>query len=143
MDILFICRDALGSSIVTNLALAIEAKESGSDVGVLFTEEALAAVSGGVFRWPPELTGQEMRYKMADNSAGAGLSTKGGRGDGRQIDVLASVTKAKEGGITMFACPTWVTLLGLSGKLPEGISEVSLADELKMVKEAKTIIGSF
>ncbi len=143
MDILFICRDALGSSITTNLALAIEAKKSGMDVGVLFTEEALAAANDGVFHWPQELTGPEMRYKMADNAAGAGLLTKGGSGQGRQIDAQASVTKAKENGVTMFASPIWVTLLGLSGKLLEGIDEITLADELKMLKDVKTIIGSF
>ena len=143
MDILFICRDALGSSIVTNLALAIEAKKGGMDVGVLFTEEALVAAADGVFRWPQELTGQEMRWKMADNAMGVGIPTTGGSSQARQIDAHASVTKAKEGGVTMFASPIWVTLLGLSGKLPEGINEISRADELKMLKNVKTIIGSF
>ncbi len=143
MDILFICRDALGSSMVTNVALAIEAKKGGMDVGVLFTEEALAAATYGVFRWPQELLGQEIRHKMADNAAGVGIPTTGGRGAARRIDAQASIMKAKESGVTMFASPIWVTLLGISGKLPEGIGEVSLADELKMLKEAKTIIGSF
>ncbi len=144
MDMLFICPDAEGPKIVTSLALAIEAKKGGNDVGVLFTEEALAAVSGDVaFRWPPGLSGQEIRYRMADNSAGAGIPTKGGKSQAREIDPQALITKASESGVTMFACPTWVTLLGLNGKLPKGIKKVSVADELKMVKEAKAIIGSF
>lgn len=143
MDMLFICRDALGSSMVTNLALAMEAKKGGTDVGVLFTEEALAVTTDGVFRWPQELTGQEIRHKMADNAAGAGIPTTGGRSAARRVDPQASIMKAKESGVTMFASPIWVTLLGLSGKLPEGIGEINLADELKMLKEAKTIIGSF
>ncbi len=143
MDMLFICRDAVSSSLITNLVLAIEAKKDGMDAGVLFTEEALAAATDGVFRWPQELVGQEMRHKMADNAAGAGIPTAGGRSEARRIDAQASITKAKESGVTMFASPTWVTLLGLSGKLPKGISELSLADELEMLKKTKTIIGSF
>ena len=68
MDLLLISRDALSSSLLSNTLMAVEAKKAGADVGVLFTQEALAAVCGGSFAWPPALTGQEVRYKMADSA---------------------------------------------------------------------------
>ncbi len=43
MDLLLIVRDALASSVASNLLTAIQAKEAGGEVGVLFTQEALAA----------------------------------------------------------------------------------------------------
>lgn len=141
MDALLICRDALASSLISNLVSAMEAKKAGMDVAVLFTQEALSAATGGVFHWTPELTGQETRYKMADNAATLGLPTTG-RGDSRQIDVKQLIPKAKEAGVPMFACPVWTGLLGLSGKLPEGMKEVDLPTLFKMTQETKTVIGS-
>ncbi len=143
MDILLICRDALASSLIGNLLVAMEAKKAGTQVGVLFTGEALAAVVGGTFSWPRELQGQELRFKMTDIAAGMGLPTTGGRGDGRQIDVRKVVGKAKEAGVPMFGCPVWVGLLGLKGKLPDGINEIDVPTALKTLKEAKEVIGSF
>jgi predicted peroxiredoxin len=144
MDMLFICRDALASSLISNLLLAIEAKRAGVDVGVVFTQEALQAVAGGNFNWPSELTGQETRYKVTDNAAAMGLNlpTMGGRGEGRQIDVPKIIPMAKEAGVPMFACPLWEGLLGLKGKLPEGVKEMDVAAILSALREAKTIIGS-
>lgn len=143
MDILFICRDALASSVVTNLALAQEAKKAGREVAVLFTEEALQAAAETVFRWPQELAPQEMREKLADNAGKVGIPTFGGKSQARRIDAQAAIKEAKKNGITMFASPLWVTLLGIDGKLPEELTGLSQADELKMLKEAKTIIGSY
>ena len=76
-DIVFIVRDALASSLVGTLLAALEAKENGLDVGVLFTQEALAAVAGGSFIWPRELSGQEMRYALADRGKALGLPVAG------------------------------------------------------------------
>lgn len=143
MDLLLICRDALSSSLLSTTLTATEAKKAGVDVGVLFTEEALAAVCGGTFAWPTGLTGQELRYRMADNAKAMGIPTMGGKGDARQIDIRQLVGMAKEGGIPMFACPVWAGLLGLQGKLPQGIAEVDAPTLLKMIAETKTIIGSF
>ncbi|MFA4915614.1 MAG: hypothetical protein WC560_02945 [Syntrophales bacterium] len=143
MDLILICRDALANSLVGNLVLAMEAKKAGTDVGVIITEEALAAMTGGTFCWPRELKEQVMRYKMADNAAAVGLTTQGGRGDGRQINLRQLITAAKEAGVPMFACPVWTALLGLKGNLPEGIKEVELPEALKMITEAKKVIGSF
>ena len=96
MDLLLISRDALSSSLISTTFTAIEAKKAGIDVGVVFTQEALAAICEGTFVWPKGLTGQELRWKMTDNAKAMGLPTMGGKGDGRQIDVRQLVGLAKE-----------------------------------------------
>ena len=142
MDTLLICRDALANSLVGNLVVAMEAKKAGMDVGVVFTQGALNVACGnGVFNWSPGLTGQVNRYKMADNAATLGLPTTG-RGDSRQIDVKQLIPKAVEAGVPMFACSAWIGLLGLAGKLPDGMKEVDMPTLFKMVQEAKVVIGS-
>lgn len=142
-EMVFVCRDGLASSYVGNLLVAMEAKKAGVDVSVLFAEEALAPISGGVLNWPPGLAGQEMRYKMADNAKAMGIPTKGGKGDGRQIDARGMIAAAKDAGVPMYACPAWAGLLGLQGKLPEGITEIDIPGMLKMLTETKQVIGGF
>ena len=84
MDLLLIVRDALASSLIGGLLVAIEAREAGREVGVLVTQEALAALARGSFGWPRELSGQHMRLRMADRGAAADLPLLG-RGEGRQL----------------------------------------------------------
>ena len=142
-EMVLVCKDNLASSYVSNLLLAMEAKKAGNDVSVLFTGEALSPITGGIFYWPSGLTGQEARYKMADNAKNSGIPTTGGKGDGRQIDVRALITQAKEAGVPMLACPLWVGLLGLQGKLPEGVTEIDFPGMLKLLTEAENVVGSF
>jgi len=142
MDLLLICRDALASSLIGNLLVAMEAKKAGSEVAVLFTQEALAAVAGGTFSWPRELSGQEFRLRMADSGSAMGLPLMG-RGEGRQLDPRKMVAKAREAGVPMYACPIWTGLLGLRDKLPEGVQAPEPTEVFKMLSEARTIIGSF
>jgi predicted peroxiredoxin len=143
VDMLFICRDALTSSLVSNLVLAMEANKVGADVGVIFTEEALAAVAKGVFRWPRELAEQRMRFQIADGAKEMGLPTMGGKGDGRQIDPRKLITQANEAGVPMYACPAWLALLGLQGSLPLGIKEIDTEEAMRLINEAKKVIGTF
>lgn len=142
MDVLFICRDALASSLMGNLLTAMAAKKAGENVGVVFTQEALMAAAAGTFGWPRELAGQELRFKITDNAAAMKLPTTGGRGDGRQVDVRKLIGVAKEAGVPMFACPIWTALLGLKGKLPEGIKEVDTPALMKMINEARNVVGT-
>ena len=142
MDLLLICNHALANSLLTNLTMAKEAKNAGLDAGVLFTSEALQAITEGVFTWPRELMEQRLRFKIVDNGKTMGIPAKG-RGDGRQVDVLQLVTEAKAASIPMFACPLWTGLLGFQGKIPQGIQEIDIPTMLKMLQEAKSIIGAF
>ena len=143
MDVLLICRDALASSLVANLLMAIEAKKTGLDAGVLFTGENVAALAGGGWSWPRELAGQEMRLRMADEAENMGIPTMGGKGEGRQIDIRRLLEKARETGVQLFACAAWAQLSGISGKLPVGVAEINPDLALKMIMEAQVVLGSF
>ena len=141
MDMLLILRDALASSLVGGLLVALKAKEAGQKVAVLFTQEALAALVQGSFEWPRELSGQEMRLGLADRAKAAGIPVLG-RGEGRQIDAKGLVSQAHEAGVALYACPVWSSLLGLEDKLPDGVQALDTAAALRLIQDAKQVIGS-
>ena len=141
MDLLLILRDALASSVIGGLSLALEAAKAGQQVGVLFTEEALAAIARGTFQWPRELAGQEMRLLMADRGAEMGLPLLA-RGEGRQLDAKGMLSKAQEAGVVLYACPIWTSLLGLTGDLPHGLQRVEAGALPALIRSAKRVIGT-
>ena len=141
MDLLLICRDALTSSLLDNLWVAIEAKKQGDKVMVLFTQEALAALAGGTFGWPPQLSGQERRYTMA-NAAGNLEVPVMASGQARQLDWRLLLDKARQLDVPMFASSLWVDLLGLENELPEGVAVIDAPSLLKTLMEADSIVGS-
>ncbi len=141
MDLLLIVRDALGSSLVSALLSAREARKAGQEVAVLLTQEALAAAARGSFQWPRELSGQEMRLLIADRGSKAGLPLLG-KGEGRQLDVKALIPQAAEAGVRLYACPTWTMLLGLEGKLPNGVQALDAQGFLDLVRASAKIIGT-
>ena len=141
MDLLLILRDALASSLVGGLLFAIEARRTGRTVAVFFTQEALAALAQGSFEWPRELSGQAMRLSLADRAKEKGLPILG-RGEGRQIDAKAIVSQAKEAGVALYACPEWSALLSLDGRLPDGVEALDSAGALKLIEDARRVIGS-
>lgn len=141
MDMLLILRDALASSLVGGLSMAMNAKKAGLEVGVFFTQEALAAVAGGSFEWPRELSGQERRLTMADRGAAAGLPLLG-RSEGRQLNAKGLISESHRAGVVLYACPIWVSLLGLEGKLPDGVQAIDMDAALKLVQEAKRVVGT-
>lgn len=141
MDMLFILRDALASSLMGSLLMALKARQAGLEVGVLFTQEALAAAAGGVFEWPRELAGQEMRLGLADRGAGAGLPRMGS-GQGRQLDVKGLIAEARHAGVVLYACPIWASLLDVGGKLPDGFQAPDEGAVVKLLQEAKKVIGT-
>jgi len=141
MDLLLILRDALASSLVGGLSLALEAKGAGEEVGVVFTQEALAAAAAGSFAWPRELAGQEMRLRLADRGKAAGLPILG-RGEGRQLDAKALIARAAEAGVALYACPVWSALLGLEGAPPPGLRALDVAGFLRLLGDAKRVVGA-
>ena len=141
MDLLLILRDALASSLAGGLLTAIEAEKAGQEVGVVFTQEALAALARGSFAWSRALSGQEMRLLIADRAAAAGLPLLG-KGEGRQLDAKALVARAAEVGVRLYACPLWTSLLGLDGALPSGLEALDTAGLLGLIQNAKKVIGS-
>jgi peroxiredoxin family protein len=141
MDLLFILRDAVASSLVGTLLTATTARKAGREVGVLFTQAALAAIARGSFEWPRELSGQEMRLVIADRGAAAGLPLLG-RGEGRQLDAKGIVSVAREAGVRMYACPTWSSLLGLEKMLPAGLEPLDTVGLLDLIDGAQRIVGT-
>jgi peroxiredoxin family protein len=141
MDLLLILRDALASSVVGGLLTAMQARKTGSEVGVLITQEALAALARGSFGWPRELAGQEMRLTTADRGAEAGVPLTG-RGEGRQIEVKALVAQAREAGVVLYACPIWTSLLGLEEKLPEGLESPDSEALCSLIQDARRVVGT-
>ncbi len=142
MDLLLILRDALASSLVGSLAAAMNASKAGRKVGVLITQEALAALAWGSFEWPRELSGQEMRWRMADHAAAMGVPVSG-RGEGRQIDAKGLISQAQQAGVTLYACPIWSSLLDLEGKLPGGIQVLDAEGACALIEDAKQVVGTF
>jgi hypothetical protein len=141
MDLLLIVRDALASSVVGSLATAMSACEAGRRVGVLFTQEALAALARGSFAWPRELSGQTMRLLMADRGPALGLPLLS-KGEGRQLDARALVARANGAGVELYGCPIWTALLGLEGRLPEGLRAIDRPGLVSLLQDAKQVVGS-
>lgn len=141
MDLLLILRDGLASSLVGGLLTAMSARRAGREVGVLLTQEALAALARGCFEWPRELSGQELRLTMADHGGALGVPLRG-RGEGRQLDARGLVSRAREAGVVLYACPVWASLLGLEGALPEGLEPVEGAEVSGLILEARRVVGT-
>ena len=144
VDLLVILRDALASSLVGSLLVALDARRRGCEVGVLVTQEALAALAFGTFEWPRELSGQEMRLALADRGAALGVPVSG-RGEGRQLDPKQLVGTARDAGVALYACPIWTSLLGLGSgpnDLPPGIRALDAATAWTLIRNAKQVVGT-
>jgi peroxiredoxin family protein len=142
MDLLLICRDALENSIIGNLLVALEEKKAGADVGILFTQESLAALAGQAFDWSPLFRDRDTRAKIAKNAKAMGIPLAHAK-DSRQTDTYQLLKAAKEAGVALMACPAWSALLGIQERLPEELTKVDPSGALKCIKEAKQVIGTF
>lgn len=141
MDVLFIMRDALGSSVIGTLCAAVDASRAGREVAVLVTQDALAALAAGSFEWPRSLSGSRSRTALADAGKQLGLPVHA-RGEARQLDPKATVAWAREAGVTLFACPTWTELLSIEGALPSGLDSIERDAASSLLAEAKQVVGS-
>lgn len=141
MEVIFICRDALENSVVSNLAAAMEMKKSGTDVGVLFTQEALAALAGSVLDWSPLLRDRDTRTTIAKAATRMGIPWAAK--DPRWTRPGQVLTAASQAGVSLLACPMWTEMLGVRGKLPPELGYVDMATALRALREAKVVIGSF
>lgn len=142
MDLLLICRDALENSIIGNLLVALEEKKAGADVGVLFTQEALAALAGQSLDWSPLFRDRDTRAKIAKNAKSMGIPLAHAK-DARQTDTYQLLKAAKDAGVNLMACPAWTALLGIKERLPNELTKVDPVAAMKCLKEAKRVIGTF
>jgi len=142
MDLLLIVRDALASSLAGNAMVALAARGAGREVAILLTGEALSAVARGSFRWPRELSGQAMRLLIADRAKELGLPLAS-KGEARQLDVRALLDQARSAGARVYACPIWSALLDLQNRLPDGLQALDREAGVRLVLEARQVVGSF
>lgn len=141
MDLLFILRDATGSSAISTLTAARDARLAGYEVAVLVTQGALSALASGSFEWPRALSGPPMRMALA--VAGKGLKLPvAGRGAAKMLDPKALVREVCRAGVPLLACPTWTALLGIEDALPEGLEAVSAEHVTKLLANAGQVVGS-
>ena len=140
MDLLFILRDASGSSAVGTLVAARDAVAAGKNVAVLVTQGALAAFAGGSFEWPRALSGPPMRMALADAGKEMGLPVYA-RGAARQLDPKALASEVVESGVRLLACPTWMALLGLGESAPVGFEIVTSESVTTLLADAGQIVG--
>ena len=142
MDVILICRDALENSLLGNLAMAMEVKKNGTDAGVVFTQEALAALAGEHFRWSPLLENRPTKMKVSKNATAMGIQMTSEK-DKRWTDTGRLIKSAKDAGVQLMACPLWAKLLDVEDKLPPEVTVLDSQEMLKKMNEAKTIIGGF
>ena len=142
MDMILICRDAVEDSVIGNVAVATEAKKAGQDVGILFTQEALAALAGEAFGWSPLFRNRDARIKISANATVMGLEIADVK-EKRSTDLFRLLKSVNEVGIKLMACPIWSRLLNVDGKLPQEIKSMDTSIMLKMLHEAKIVIGGF
>ncbi|RLG38379.1 MAG: hypothetical protein DRN91_02835 [Candidatus Alkanophagales archaeon] len=128
-DIVVICRDGMVNSYISSLIAAIETKKAGGDVAVIFTQEALVALAERKFRLAPLLEGY--KSKIEENAKKLGLAA----------DPVALVKAAKDAGVRLIACPAWVGLTEI--KVPAELETPDVAEVLRIIGEAKKVIGTF
>ena len=144
MDLLIIIKDGLENSILTNLLLAMDWTKAGSQVGILFTEESLPVLAGDGFTWSALLRDRVSRAGIGKVCSKQGVPvyehpTK----RYLHVDTRKLLGRAKEAGVDMYACPMWTEFLGLEEELPSELARLSKEDALKMVQEAKKVLGNF
>lgn len=142
MENLFICRDALYDSLISNIALAISVRKTGKAVGMLFTGDALYGLCNGVIKYPDSLSGVEVKKAISAGSDQLGLSLHTPR-DPKGISIRPLLLQAKEAGVLLYACPIWTNLLKLSGKLPEELSQISMEKLLDEINSPAKVIGGW
>jgi hypothetical protein len=140
MDLMLIVRDASASALIGTLLAARDARDVGRAVGVLVTGEALAAVAGGTFAWPRELSGHALRLALADRGKALGLPVAA-KGEARQLDAKALLTETAASGVAVYACPLWSALLGLSAP-PSGLTAIDRPGLARLLGDAGKVVGS-
>jgi peroxiredoxin family protein len=140
MDLLFICREATEDSVIGNVGMAMQAKASGRESAVLFTEEALAALAGQAFHWSPLFASRPARITISRNATALGLPVAAERDD-RWTDLRRLLEAAREAGVRLLACPLWSQILSVDGRLPDTIERPATDEVLAAIESAKVVGG--
>ncbi len=141
MDVLLICREGTEDSVAGNVALAKALRENGQETAVLFTGEALAALSRGPFAWSPLFASREARITVSKNAQAQGLPLASER-DPRWTDVRRLLREMANDGVALLACPIWMDLLGLQDA-PQGLRQISRQELVEILGSTRVVIGGY
>lgn len=128
-EVLFWQDNGYLDSMGTALFIAVQLKGLGVDVAILFDEASIAALAEKKFEPCPALA--KHASTMSENMKKMGFST----------DVMDFVKQAKSAGVPLYACGGWCDFLGVRGKLPPEISVLEIPAVIKLIAEAKKVIG--
>ena len=128
-EVLIIQSNGYLNSLVTALFTALQLKGLGVDVAVVFDQAAVAALAQRKFDVAPPLA--KYATTIMANVKKAGYS----------VDAMDSVRQCKAAGVPMYACEAWCEFLGVGGKLPPEIEVKGIPFDMKLVAEAKKVIG--
>jgi len=144
MDLLFICRDALEDSLLSTIAMAIEARKANAETGIVFTGESVAALSGQSFDWSPLLRdwGTRVRVSRTATEMGYPLASTGDKRM-RWTKPLQLLPAAKDAGVRLMADPLWSKLLNAEEKLPGELERPDMASLLQELRKTQKVIGTF
>ena len=141
MDLILVCRDALMDSVITNVGIALEERKKGREVALLFTGEALHALTRESFRWSPLFQDRSTRARILKNATAMGIEA-GDRKDSRWADLSRLLELAAEKGVKLLACPLWTDILEAKDNLPRQLNRIDREAFFKALREAQ-IVGSF
>ena len=129
-EVLILQANGYWNSMGTALFTAVQLKGMGVDIAILFNEAAIAALAENKFDMSPPLAKYTATIK--ENMKKMGLST----------DIMDFVKLAKSAGVPLYACAFWPDFLGVRGKLPPEIQAMEMVGMMKLIAEAKRIIGA-
>lgn len=130
-EMLIWCCEGSFSSIGTNLFLATQLKGAGVDVAILFDTEALVALAERKFGYEPTPLLKPYEATIQKNMKAIGLPT----------EVAEHLKAARAAGVPIYACAGWAGFLGVAQKLPAEIKVMEIPDVVKLLAQAKRIIG--
>jgi predicted peroxiredoxin len=117
------------NSFVTALFTALQLKGMGVDVAVVFDQAAVAALAQKKFDVAPPLS--KYATTIMANVKNAGYSP----------DAMDYVKQCKAAGVPLYACEAWRDFLGVGAKLPPEIEVKGIPWDMKLLAEAKKVIG--
>jgi hypothetical protein len=81
-----------------------------------------------------------MRLGLADRGKGLGLPLLS-KGEARQLDPKALLAATGTAGVTLYACPIWSALLGITAA-PAGLTALDRPGLARLLDEARKVVGS-
>lgn len=130
-EMLLWCCGGSTSSIGTNLFVGTQLKGAGVDIAILFDTEALAALAERKFGYESTPLLKPYEATIPKNMKAMGLSS----------EVMEHLRAAAAAGVPMYACAGWAGFLGVATKLPGEIKLMAIPDVVKLLAQAKRIVG--